>query len=145
MPIGTLCSRVVATAGPDETIQDAAGRMKEYGVGTLVVVGQEKRPQGIVTDRDVVVRCVASGLDPAGTSISEIMSSPVRSGHEAMPLAEALEGMQAQGARRMAVTGDDGELVGILSLDDVLEMVVGQARRVGAILEQQDRAVLSGR
>lgn len=142
MSIGRLCSRVVATAGPSESVQTAAARMEEYGVGTLVVVEEGRQPRGIVTDRDIVVRCVAQALDPTGTAISEIMSSPVRSGHEAMPLDEALESMEGLAARRLVVTGDDGELVGILALDDVLGLLVRRATRIGGILEKQGRSVL---
>lgn len=143
MSIGKICSRIVATAGPEESVEEAARRMKEYGVGTLIVAGQHRHPQGILTDRDIVVRCLAESRSPTGTRVSEIMSSPVRSGHEAMPVDEALESMQAMGARRLAVTGDDGELVGVLSLDDVLGVIVRDAERVGAILEKQGRAVLA--
>ncbi|MFW5904819.1 MAG: CBS domain-containing protein, partial [bacterium] len=103
------------------------------------------RPKGIVTDRDIVIRCVAEGRDAESLPVSEIMSSPVRSGHEAMPLDEALQSMQSMAARRLVVTGDDGELVGILTLDDVLELLVEQTGRIGDLLEKQGRAVLSGK
>lgn len=145
MPIGSMCSRVVATAAAGESVTEAARRMKEYCVGTLIVTNESKHPEGIVTDRDLVVRCLAASLDPDSTRIGDVMSSPVRSGHEAMPLDEALESMQAMGARRLAVTGDDGELVGVLSLDDVVDRMVEDHRRIGAILAKQGRAVLAGR
>jgi len=145
MPIGTICSRVVATAAAGETMEKGAQRMSEYGVGTLVVVGEEGYPEGIITDRDVMVRGVAESLDPASTPVSEIMTTPVRTAHEAVPLDEALESMQAGGFRRLVVTGDDGELVGILALDDVIAVLLATGDRIGGILEKQSREVLAGR
>jgi len=145
MSIGTFCSRVVATAAPGESIEEGARRMRDYGVGTLVVVGEKGSPEGIFTDRDVMVRCVGEALDPAATPVSEIMTTPVRTAHESAPLDEALESMRAGGFRRMVVTGDDGELVGILALDDVLVVLLETANRIGGILEKQSREVLAGR
>lgn len=89
MSAGRVCSRVVAVIEPQETIREAARRMAENDVGTLIVVDEESRPTGIVTDRDIVTRSVARGLDPEGP-ISGIMSSPVRWVREAAPIEEAL-------------------------------------------------------
>lgn len=144
MPIGTICSRVVATAAAGETVEQGARRMKEYGVGTLVVVGERGEPQGILTDRDVMVRCVSEAVDPADTPVSEIMTAPVRTAHEAAPLDEALESMRAGGFRRLVVTGDDGELVGILALDDVIASLLQTGERIGGILAKQSRELLVG-
>jgi CBS domain-containing protein len=145
MAIGTICSRVVATASARETVEAGARRMKEYDVGTLVVAEEDRQPQGIVTDRDVIVRCVAEGLDPSDTALSEVMTSPVRTLHEASPMDEALEVMSRIGARRLVVTDDDGSLAGILSLDDVISSMAEQMNRVGGVVEKQSREVLKGR
>ncbi len=144
MSVGTICSRIVATASSEETVEEGALRMKEYGVGTLVVVNDTRQPHGIVTDRDIMVRCVAEGRSPADTQISEIMSSPVRTLHEAGPLEEGLQAMQRVKARRLVITDDDGVLAGILSIDDVVGLLAEQVDRVGAVLEAQGREVLKG-
>jgi len=144
MSVGTICSRIVATASPDESVEEGALRMKEYGVGTLVVVGEDRQPRGIITDRDIMVRCVAEARDPSSTAVSEIMSSPVRTLHEASPLDEGLQAMQRVKARRLVITDDDGVLAGILSIDDILTVVAEQVDRIGAVLETQGREVLKG-
>ena len=144
MSVGTICSRIVATASQDESVEEGALRMKEYGVGTLVVVGENRQPQGIVTDRDILVRCVAEARDPATTAVSEVMSSPVRTLHEASPLEEALKAMERVGARRLVITDDDGVLAGILSIDDVLRLVAEHVDQVRAVLDKQGREVLKG-
>lgn len=144
MSVGTICSRIVATASPDETVEEGAIRMKEYGVGTLVVVGENRQPQGIVTDRDIMVRCVAEARDPSSTRVSEIMSSPVRTLHEASPLDEGLQAMERVKARRVVITDDHGVLAGILSIDDIVGLLAEQVDRIGGVLEAQDREVLKG-
>ncbi len=144
MSVGTICSRIVATASPDETVEEGALRMKEYGVGTLVVVNASRQPHGIITDRDIMVRCVAEARDPADTPVSDIMSSPVRTLHEASPLDEGLQAMQRVKARRLVITDDDGVLAGILSIDDVVSVLAEQVDRIGAVLEAQGREVLKG-
>lgn len=142
MNIRTICSRVVASAAETESVKAGAARMAEYGVGTLVVVGDRREPVGIVTDRDVMLRCVAEGKDASDTPLSEIMTSPVRTLHEMSPLDEGLDAMEKVGARRLVITDDDGVVVGILSIDDVIGLVGGQLGRVDAVLRTQRRELL---
>ncbi|MGE3616374.1 MAG: CBS domain-containing protein [Gemmatimonadales bacterium] len=139
MSIGRICSRVVATATPEETIRTAARRMVRNDVGTLVVVeGRgDNHPVGVVTDRDIAVRCVGGELDPDLTPISALMSSPVRTAEEHTPIEEAMASMARAGIRRLVVTGPEGRLAGLLSLDDMLELLVGEVASIGALLEKQ--------
>lgn len=139
MTAGRICSRVVATASPRETIRVAAGRMAENEVGTLVVVESDgvTRPIGIVTDRDIAIRCVGGRLDPDSTPVSRMMTSPVATIEEHTTIEEAVSRMAVTSARRLVVTGDDGKLVGILSLDDILGMITGEASAVGRLLGKQ--------
>lgn len=138
MSVGRICTRVVATASPDESVRSAAARMAEFDVGTLVVVdaGTEK-PVGIVTDRDVVIRCLAPGHDPDSHQVREVMSSPVHAVDEHTPIEEGISRMSAVGVRRLVVTGPRGVLMGLLSLDDVLDLVVEEVTTIGRLLEKQ--------
>lgn len=139
MSAGTVCSRVVATATADETVRVAARRMAKHDVGTLVVLGTGDgiRPIGVLTDRDVVVRCVASEMAPDQATIGEVMSRPAQTVDEHTSLDEALARMARTGIRRLVVTGEAGRLAGVLSLDDVLERQTRQAAAVGQILAAQ--------
>jgi signal-transduction protein with cAMP-binding, CBS, and nucleotidyltransferase domain len=139
MSVGRICSRVVATAAAGENIRVVARRMADHDVGTLVVVksGYPQKAEGIVTDRDIAIRCVAGRFDPAETAISQVMSSPVHTVEEHTPVDEAIEMMARAGIRRLVVTGQDGSVVGLLSMDDVLETVVQEAGAIGRLLEQQ--------
>jgi predicted transcriptional regulator len=136
MSVGTICSQSVVTAGANESIREAARRMARLSVGTLVVtdLDQGERPIGILTDRDIVTRCIAAGLDPDNNPVSSIMSVPVRSVGEDTPVADALSIMAGGGMRRLVVTNAQDRLVGILALDDVIELLVKEADAVGRLL-----------
>lgn len=139
MNAGSICSRVVATAAPAEKVRVAARRMSTNDVGTLVVLDAAGHNEaiGIVTDRDIAIRCVAGDLDPDLANVSQVMTQPVASVDEYTSLDVAIAKMAANATRRLIVTGDGHRLVGILSLDDVLEMLAREVGPIGQLLEQQ--------
>ncbi|MGE0354579.1 MAG: CBS domain-containing protein [Gemmatimonadales bacterium] len=139
MSAGQICSRIVVTASPLESVRTAARRMAEHQVGTLVVVKpvEQVHPVGILTDRDITIRCVAAGLDPERTRIEELMTQPVQTVEEHTPLPEAIALMASGATRRMVVTGDAGRLVGLLSLDDLLDALIDETIPIGRLLERQ--------
>ncbi len=136
MSVGRICSQSVVTAGANESIRDAARRMARFSVGTLVVtdLDEGEHPIGILTDRDIVTRCVAGGLDPSFNPVSSIMSVPVRSVGRHTPVEDALTIMAAEGMRRLVVTDADNRLAGILALDDVIEQLVNEADAIKRLL-----------
>ncbi|MFP3949310.1 MAG: CBS domain-containing protein [Longimicrobiales bacterium] len=142
MSIGRICSRVVATASPDESVRAIAERMAEHNVGTVVVV-QGQKPVGIVTDRDLAIRVLGAGLNP-DTAVDDIMTESVRTLDESTPIEEALTSMKSSGVRRIVVTGEDGALAGIISLDDILELLVEEVESVGAILREESPRMKGG-
>ena len=141
MVVGTLCRRKVATASPEESLREAASRMEEDDVGTLVVVDPRNgnRAVGMVTDRDLALRSVAHGLNPESTSVSQVMSSPVHTIDENAPLEYALTEMALAATRRLVATatGTEGTVVGILSLDDLLGLLCDQAASLSTLLQKQ--------
>lgn len=139
MAVGRTCRRVVATASPDDSVRAVAGRMAEHGVGELLVVDVDRhtRAVGIITDRDIAIRCTATKLDPDQTRVSDVMTTPVQSVSEHAPIEEALSRMAGGGIRRVVVTGDAGEVVGVLSLDDVVALFVEELGAIGRLLQRQ--------
>jgi CBS domain-containing protein len=91
----------------------------------------------MVTDRDLVLRCVAERLDPDQTSLRDIMSSPICSVIEDTPIESALATMAAAEVRRAVVIDSEGTLVGILALDDILELLIEETQAIGALLRGQ--------
>jgi CBS domain-containing protein len=120
MKVCDLCVREVVVASPGDDALGAARHMAESQVGTLVVVDDLRRPLGIVTDRDLMVRCIAEGRDPRRTSLDAVMSGPVAWVHEDTSLADAVEEMARLRVRRFAVVDARERLVGLLALDDAL-------------------------
>lgn len=145
MSVGRICARVVATATADESVYTAAMRMKENNVGCLAVVDQAMRPQGIVTDRDIVTRAVAAKLDAAGAPLSRIMTPNPRTVDESTPLEEAVATMRAIGTRRLLVTSAGGALVGILSMDDILELIAEEFENIGKLVRKASPRIASSR
>lgn len=142
MTAGTACNRVVVTAVPTETVRTGARRMAEQDVGTLVVlVDNGTRAAGIVTDRDIALRSVAAGLDPEQTPLATIMTHPVRTVDEAIPIEEAVQEMARGATRRLVVTGAGNVIVGILSMDDVLDLLIGELSSLGRLIERQGGGV----
>lgn len=136
MSVGKICNRSVVVVAPDDSVREAARRMAQYNVGTLVVLDAEERLLGILSDRDVALRCIGSNLDPDADSVGDVMTSPVRSVPESTPIEDALSRMAASGVRRLPVVDTEDHLVGILSLDDVLELLAEEAEAIGRLLRK---------
>lgn len=127
MNVGSICNRRVVTTSPQLDIQAAAELMRQEHVGFLVVVPEQPRgpqpPLGVLTDRDIIVSVVAKRADPALLKVGDVMSiQPVVAG-ESDAIDLALRTMRRAGVRRLPVVNGRGEVVGVLSLDDLLEFV----------------------
>ncbi len=137
MSVGRICTRYVDLADGDETIQVAARRMAERKVGTLIILDRRDEPVGILTDRDLVVRVLAQGKDPRQTHVEEVMTRNPKVVSESTPIEQALALMRSGGFRRLPVTGSDGTLVGLVSLDDILSLLAEELREVGSLVEKE--------
>ncbi|HVN87540.1 MAG TPA: CBS domain-containing protein [Candidatus Binatia bacterium] len=137
MSVGRICVREVALADANETAMAAARRMKRAGVGTLIVLDQVKRPIGLVTDRDLVVRVIAAGKSPKTTRVRDVMTTTLKIIREDSPIEDALGMMRGSGLRRLPVVNREGQLVGIVSLDDVLALLAEEFALIGGVLKSQ--------
>lgn len=126
MNVGQVCGRHVVTVLPGSELVAAAGLMREKHIGYLVVVESEwmRRPVGVLTDRDIVVSVVAKNVDPASLTVGDVMTSRVVATDEQGPLDAALVQMRRNGVRRLPVLGPEGEVVGVLSIDDALQAIM---------------------
>lgn len=136
MTVGNICTREVDLAKIEETAQAAARRMAVRQVGTLVIVDEGERPRGILTDRDIALRVVAKGLDPATTSVESIMTPDPTAVRADIVIPAALEYMQSLGVRRLPVVDDNGKLVGIVSVDDVFMQLANEMRQAALLIER---------
>jgi len=147
MPVGELCIRQVIVAPRESSVLDVAKLMRQYHVGDVVVtdgVNGRRVPVGIVTDRDIVVEVLAEGLDPASLSAGDIMSSQLVTVRENEGLFQTIQVMRARGARRAPVVNQDGVLVGIVSVDDLIELLAQELSDLSTLIirEQKQEAEL---
>lgn len=118
MFVREVMTRHAATVGADETLEAAARRMKELGVGALPVL-ERGHLAGLVTDRDLAVRAVASGADPRVARVREAMTAQVIACREDDDLEDAARAMERRAVRRIMVLDREGELSGMLSVEDL--------------------------
>jgi CBS domain-containing protein len=123
---GEICSRDVVVVPRDETVQSAAKLMRHNHVGTVVVVDEVKgrrTPVGIVTDRDVVIEVTAVDLNPNVITVGDIMAPDLVIVRDDEGAFEAMDIMRRKGVRRLPVVDREGGLAGIISVDDLLEVL----------------------
>ena len=137
MSVGRICVREVDLAEAGESVQVAASRMHSRKVGSLIVQNESGEPIGIVTDRDLAIRVLAEGLDPNETTVEEVMTRELESVLEDTPIESALSCMRAGTYRRLPVVNAQGKLVGVLSLDDVLDLLMEEFDEIGRLLKKE--------
>ena len=126
MRVDELCTRDVQTIRGNESTEEAARRMSHEGVGSLVVVDEQGRATGIVTDRDLTLRAYAACVvSPWGAAVERFASSPLITIAVGDTLEVATERMRVRGVRRLPVVDADGRPAGMLALDDVLGALTG--------------------
>jgi CBS domain-containing protein len=120
MAVSQICRREVDLVDPDESAWNAAERMLRRAVGSLIVLDQERRPIGIVTDRDLVTKVMAPEKSPRMTRVRDIMTTPVTIVSHTTSIVRAFKVMRGGEVRYLPVVDNIGKLVGILTLDDLL-------------------------
>ena len=124
--LSDFATAVVAVVEPETTALSIAQVMRKHHLGAVIVVESRdsSRPVGIVTDRDLVLELMAEGLDPAVFTAGDIMSVNLVSARPEMDAMQAVDLMKANGLRRLVVTDAQGRLVGVVALEDVLEVLM---------------------
>ncbi|MGZ5200576.1 MAG: CBS domain-containing protein [Telluria sp.] len=140
MQIGEISTVQTVHCKRDESVQGAALLMRKHHVGDLIVVEQpdgEKIPVGIVTDRDIVVSVIALGLDPSSLQVGDIMTDDLLTVSEHDDVYETIERMRFRGIRRVPVVNAAGGLVGVVSVDDLLEFLADEMSELSRISPHQ--------
>jgi len=116
----------------NENVQDAARKMRDLDVGSLPICGDDNRLKGMLTDRDIVIKVVAEGRDPAATRAGELASGEVVTIGADDPVDEILRTMKQHKVRRLPVV-DGHDLVGVVSQGDVARNI--DETKVGELVE----------
>lgn len=140
---GDICTRTVTIVYPSMAVGEAARLLREHHVGSLVVVEEASPDQrvvvGMLTDRDIALGVVAADRDPHGMRVGDIMSRGVLTAREQDSVLDLLASMRRKGVRRIPVTDARGTLIGIVALDDVLEIVAQEMQAVASAVGASQR------
>lgn len=142
MDIGEICSRVVIVARRNSGALEAARLMRGQHVGALVVVdgeGESSHPVGIVTDRDIVVEVMAPEVDASAFTVGDIMAGDLVTVRASDGVFETIRLMESKGVRRVVVVDAAGRLVGILSLDDLVELLAEELSSLAKAISREQR------
>jgi CBS domain-containing protein len=137
MMIGEICSKPAVTASPDTTVREAAHRMWTRKVGALGVVNRRGAPIGVVTDRDIAVKVVAQGADPAFVRVGTLLARRPIVIQEDAGILDATKLLSRRGVRRLPVVSRTGKLVGIISLDDLLMLIGSELNHIASTLASE--------
>ena len=118
MKLREIMTGTVVRINPEETVAVAARTLARYNIGMLPVCGGDGRLCGVVTDRDLVTRCIAAGKEPTRTTVREVMTSNVVAARQDMDTVAAAQLMGRQQIRRLPVL-ENGRLCGMVSLGDL--------------------------
>ena len=143
MHVNEICTWQVDKASPEEKVLDVARRMNDRNVGALVIVDDDDRAVGILTDRDITIRVTAQGLDGISLPISEVMTPQPVTVSEITTAREALYAMRAGGFRRLPVVNRQREVVGIVTLDDLLELFASFLTDVHSVVKTEGPSALA--
>jgi CBS domain-containing protein len=142
MSIGEICNREVVIVERTASVAAAAQLMRQLHVGDLVVVqqaGGQRRPVGILSDRDIVVEVVAQGVACDEVTVGDVMSADLLTAGEDDDLFDTMRGMRQHGVRRVPVVDAAGTLVGILAVDDLLDLLAEQVTGLVGLVSNQLR------
>jgi CBS domain-containing protein len=129
MPIKDICVQDVVTCDRETKIDEVAQLMRRHHVGTVVITEESMGrlvPAGIVTDRDIVASVVAVELDPTIFTAGDLISRPLITAPEDLGTFEAIQLMRKNGVRRMPVVDAAGALTGIVTVDDLVQLLADE-------------------
>ena len=124
-----------AEIGPDNMVLDAVAVMAKNRVGAIAVVEMAEL-RGIFTERDLMLRVVQQRRDPERTKVREVMTAPVSTAYDKTPAAEAMTLMLERHLRHLPIIGAAGQLLGMLSIRDLLNDKVEDLKRELNSLDQ---------
>ena len=137
MNLGNLCRKNVVTVKPGTLVKEVTKLMEEKNIGSVIIT-DDKEMFGIITDRDIALGIVNKDMNPQQTTVDELMTHNfVLVLREDIGLFEALEQVKKSAVRRFPVVGIDGNLKGIITIDDIITLLSKEMADVASIIENE--------
>lgn len=140
MPVSECCNVDVVCCDADTAVTDVAGLMRKHHVGDVVVTEDQngrRVPVGIVTDRDIVIETIALQVDATAFTAGDLMSMPLATVQQEAGIVETLRMMRNHKVRRLPVVSTNGELFGIVTSDDLINLLAMElSMMTDAIVDQ---------
>ena len=140
MSAGEYCVRDVVVITRSGSVREAVALMRQFHAGTVVVVEDDATPPvplGILTDRDIVLELLAKDVELDSVAVGDVISSELVSVHETTALLDVVELMRSKGVRRLPVVNNAGGLIGILTLDDVIDLLATVLGNITRLLRNE--------
>lgn len=134
MSLERFCREPVVTIQPKQSVRDAARMMRDRHVGAVLVVDDD-RPVGILTDRDIVMRAVIEGRDPNTTPVRDVMSGSLTVVGSGQKIDDAVIAIRTAGVRRLPIVDAAGKAIGIVTLDDLVVLMAGELNLVAGAVQ----------
>jgi signal-transduction protein with cAMP-binding, CBS, and nucleotidyltransferase domain len=142
MSVGKICNRDTVIVRKLDSVVEAAKRMRQHHVGSVVIVedaGEGVMPVGIVTDRDLVLEVIAADIDPNTVRVADLTTHELITARETDGLWDTMQRMRNNGVRRMPVVDQRGLLGGIVAVDDLLELLAVEFNELTRIIAREHR------
>jgi len=144
MRVGDICDHNAVIIGKSDSVQTAAASMRDQHVDYIVVVessGGNNIPVGSLTDRDIVVKLAASNVDLETVTAADVMNAPLILAEARDSVMATLKRMRYKGIRHIPVVDANKALIGILTIDNILESLTEQLNDIGYIITQEQLSV----
>jgi CBS domain-containing protein len=142
MPVSEICNREVVVVQRDDTALEAARLMRQHHVGDVLVVEDRngvRVPVGIVTDRDLIMEIMAPELDEMVITVGDIIAKELVTVKESTGIFEAIQYMRQKAVRRLPIVNESGGLIGILTLDDLLELLSEELLEIAKLVKYEQQ------
>lgn len=140
MTLETVCNREVVVVDKHDTILEAAALMRKYHAGDVVIVEDRdglRYPIGIVTDRDIVIELIAKGIAFDAVAVGDLMCRELVLAQQDDDLLDAIQLMRQKGVRRLPVVDKNGVLIGIITADDLIELIAEQLQEIVRLIGKE--------
>ncbi len=146
--VGTVASRIVVVAESRTPVVRVAQLMRENHIGAVIVIedaAPRNRPVGIVTDRDLVIEVLAMDVNHQTLTAGDVMTANVQTVRESDAVFDAAEAMRRSGVRRLPVVDVEDRLVGIVTFDDLVELLAQELGSLASTIRREQRAEAKAR